>query len=92
MQAKLIQDIYGNPFRPVAIDRTWLTPVLLALAQAAYDAPDLPSGHLDATRLAVLADALEEAGCTDSNIHDHLRGPGPHVRGCWVLDLLLGKE
>jgi hypothetical protein len=81
MQAKLIQDIYGNPFRPVAIDRTWLTPVLLALAQAAYDAPDLPSGHLDATRLAVLA-----------NIHDHLRGPGPHVRGCWVLDLLLGKE
>jgi hypothetical protein len=43
-------------------------------------------------RLPVLADALEEAGCTDADILSHLRGPGPHVRGCWVVDLLLGKE
>jgi hypothetical protein len=43
-------------------------------------------------RLAVLADALEEAGCADADILSHLRGPGPHVRGCWVVDLLLGKE
>jgi hypothetical protein len=43
-------------------------------------------------RLPVLADALEEAGCTISDILDHCRGPGPHVRGCWVVDLLLGKE
>jgi len=41
--------------------------------------------------LPVLADALEEAGCTDADLLGHLRGPGPHVRGCWVLDLLLGK-
>jgi hypothetical protein len=41
---------------------------------------------------AILADALEEAGCTDAAILSHLRGPGPHVRGCWVVDLLLGKE
>jgi hypothetical protein len=56
-----------------------------------YDARDLPSGHLDAHRLAVLADALTDAGCTDQNILAHCRGPGPHVRGCWVIDLLLGK-
>jgi hypothetical protein len=43
------------------------------------------------TDLPVLADALEEAGCTDQTILDHLRGPGPHVRGCWAVDLLLGK-
>jgi hypothetical protein len=51
-----------------------------------------PSGYLDSQRLAVLADALEEAGCTDASILDHLRSPGPHVRGCWAVDLLLGKE
>ena len=43
-------------------------------------------------RLPILADALEEAGCTDAAILGHLRGPGPHVRGCWVIDLLLGKK
>jgi hypothetical protein len=42
--------------------------------------------------LPILADALEEAGCTDPDILTHCRGPGPHVRGCWVIDLLLGKE
>jgi hypothetical protein len=46
----------------------------------------------DFTDMPILADALEEAGCTDSNILMHCRGPGPHVRGCWVVDLLLGKE
>ena len=43
-------------------------------------------------RLAVLFDALEEAGCDDAEILNHLRSPGPHVRGCWAVDLLLGKE
>ena len=52
----------------------------------------MPAGTLDNTRLAVLADALEEAGCTEADILGHLRGPGPHVRGCWVVDLILGKE
>jgi hypothetical protein len=54
--------------------------------------PQLPAGQLDPTRLAVLADAVEEAGCTDADLLGHLRGPGPHVRGCWAVDLLLGKE
>jgi hypothetical protein len=47
---------------------------------------------LDTGRLAILADALEESGCTDADMLGHFRGPGPHVRGCWVVDLLLGKE
>ena len=62
------------------------------LARPAYEDRLLPSGHLDPVRLAVLADALEEAGCTDESILTHLRSAGPHVRGCWALDLVLGKE
>jgi len=62
------------------------------LAEAAYAERAVPGGTLDGVRLAVLADALEEAGCTSVEILEHLRGPGPHVRGCFVLDLLLGKE
>ena len=64
---------------------------MVALAQAAYDERELPAGTLDTTRLAVLADALEEAGCVQADILGHLRGPGPHVRGCWAVDLLLRK-
>ena len=64
---------------------------MLSLAHAAYDERTLPSGHLDPARLAVLSDALEDAGCTDAAVLGHLRGPGPHVRGCHVLDLLLGR-
>jgi hypothetical protein len=52
----------------------------------------LPSSELDTARLTVLADALEEAGCGDGEMLGHLRSAGPHVRGCWALDLVLGKE
>jgi hypothetical protein len=69
-----------------------LTPTVKGLAQAGYEERALPSGELDLARLKVLADALEEAGCTEQSILDHLRGPGPHVRGCWALDLALGRE
>ena len=51
-----------------------------------------PSGELDAERLAVLSDALEDAGCGDADILGHLRSPGPHVPGCWALDRILGNE
>jgi hypothetical protein len=91
-QAGVIQDVFGNPFRPVAVDVGWQTPTIIALAQAAYDDRTLPAGTLDNARLSLLADALEEAGCDNADILSHLRSPGPHVRGCWVLDLLLGKE
>jgi hypothetical protein len=53
---------------------------------------DLPSGHLDAARLAILADMLEEAGCCDADLLGHLRAAGPHVRGCWPLDALMGRS
>jgi hypothetical protein len=62
-----------------------------SLAAGAYEERSLPSGHLDPLRLAVLADALEEAGCADGGLLGHLRAPGPHVRGCWALDLILGQ-
>jgi hypothetical protein len=42
--------------------------------------------------MGVLADALEEAGCDNADVLDHCRKPGEHVRGCWVIDHLLGKE
>ena len=92
VQCVLLRDIVGNPFRPVSLAPSGRTPTVLALAQAAYDDRALPAGTLDAARLAVLADALEDAGCTDAAILGHLRGPGPHVRGCWALDLILGRE
>jgi hypothetical protein len=62
------------------------------LAEAAYENRSLPEGTLEQDRLAVLADALEEAGCGVEEILGHLRGPGPHVRGCHVVDTLMGKS
>lgn len=88
----ILRDIFGNPFRPVSLAPAWRTPPVLALAQAAYDHRTLPAGALEPDRLTVLADALEETGCTDADILGHLRGPGPHVRGCFVLDTLLDKS
>jgi hypothetical protein len=91
-QVLLLRDLFGNPFRPVTLGRSWRTPTVASLAQAAYDERCLPSGNLDAARLAVLSDALEESGCNESEILTHLRSPRAHARGCWVLDLILGKS
>lgn len=95
-RADLLREIFGPlPFRPMSVDPSWLAwdgGAVLALAQAAYDERELPSGRLDPVRLAILADALEDAGCDDADFLSHLRNMGPHVRGCWVVDLLLGKE
>jgi hypothetical protein len=88
----LLHDIFGNPFRMVSIAPGWLTPVVVSIAQAAYDNRSLPAGTLDNTRLTILADALEDAGCTDADILNHCRKPGEHYRGCWLVDVLLGKE
>lgn len=83
-----LRDIIGNPFRPAAIDPAWLTwndATCPKIAQAIYDERAFD-------RLPVLADSLEEAGCTDADILGHCRSGGEHVRGCWVVDLLLGKR
>jgi hypothetical protein len=88
----LLRDIFGNPFRPVPPSPSWQSPVVQGLAQAAYEQRERPVGPLDNARLAVLADALEEAGCEDAVLLGHLRGGGAHVRGCWAMDLILGRE
>ncbi|HYT91972.1 MAG TPA: hypothetical protein VEL76_24875 [Gemmataceae bacterium] len=84
-RAEILRDMFGNPFRPGTHTAAWRTSTVVALAQAACDARDWAA-------LPVLADALEDAGCTDTAILDHLRSPRPHARGCWVVDLVLGRK
>jgi hypothetical protein len=84
-QAGLLRDILGNRFRPVTADPSWLTLTVTALASQMYDSRDFSA-------MPILADALQDAGCDNADILDHCRGSGPHVRGCWVLDLVLGKK
>lgn len=84
-QADLIRDIWGNPVRPPAVAPDWRTSTVLALAGGIYR-----DRAFD--RLPVLADALMDAGCDHEAMLDHCRGDGIHTRGCWVVDLLLGKE
>lgn len=87
LQCRLFHEVMGNPFRPVTVDPSWLAwkdrPAVKFVegiyADRAFD------------RLPILADALEEAGCSDEAVLGHCRQPGNHVRGCWVVDLLLGK-
>ena len=89
-ECQLLRDV--RPHRPVRCDRSILTATIASLAEAADNERILPAGELEPARLAVLADALEEAGCSDEAILSHLRSAGPHVRGCWAVDLILGKE
>jgi hypothetical protein len=94
--AGVIRCVWGTlPSPPVSLDPAWLAwngRLVPRLAEDAYEERRLHEGALDAARLAVLADALQEAGCTDEAILSHLRSPGPHVRGCWAIDLILGRE
>lgn len=83
-QAKLIREVSGNPFRPVAIDDRWLTSTVVDIAEAIYEERAFD-------RMPILSDALMDAGCDSEEMITHCRGNGPHVRGCWVVDLLLGK-
>jgi hypothetical protein len=93
-QVKLLHDVFGNPFRPVRVEAAWLAwdcGTVVRMAEAIYEERLMPSGRLDPARLGVLADALEDAGCTEAVLLAHCRQAGEHVRGCWVIDLLLGK-
>jgi hypothetical protein len=80
----LLRCIVGNPFRPVTCNPSWRTSTAVSLAEAIY-------AERAFDRLPILADALEEAGCTQPDVLTHCRGDGPHARGCWVVDLILGK-
>lgn len=88
IQCLFIRDLSGNPFRPVSIPPAvlaWNNGTIPRLAQAIYDERAFD-------RVPILADALEEAGCTSADILAHCRSAGPHVRGCWAVDVVLGKE
>ena len=82
--ADLIRDIFDGLYLPNPFDPSWRTEAAVALARGMYESRDFAP-------MPVLADALDDAGCADADILAHCRGPGPHVRGCWVVDLVLGK-
>jgi hypothetical protein len=84
-QCSFLRDLFGNPFRPVALEQHWLSSKVLDLARLIYD--ERAFDHLP-----IFADALMDAGCDNDDILSHCRSEGPHVRGCWVIDLLLGKK
>ncbi|OAI51375.1 hypothetical protein AYO44_00775 [Planctomycetaceae bacterium SCGC AG-212-F19] len=81
----LLRDVFGNPFNHVTVDPAWRTANVTGLAEAIYTERAFD-------RMPILADALEDAGCTTPDVLNHCRQPGEHVRGCWVVDLVLGKE
>ncbi len=78
----LLHCIFGNPFRPTNLNPDWITSTVESLARTIYE-----DRAFD--RMPILADAMEEAGCDNAEILQHCREPGVHVRGCWVVDLLL---
>jgi hypothetical protein len=80
----ILLDIFGNPFRPVTVDPSWLTSTVTTLARQMYESRDF-------SPMPILADALQDVGCDHADILAHCRSDGPHVRGCWVVDQLLGK-
>ena len=84
-QCHLLRDIVGSPFHAVRFDPAWGSQRATALAQRMYESRDF-------TLMPDLADVLENAGCDNADILSHCRNPGPHVRGCWVVDLILGKS
>lgn len=84
-QTLVCRDIFGNPFRPVHFAADWRTATARALAQQMYAARDF-------SPMPILGDALEDAGCANAEILAHCRNAGEHVRGCWVLDLVIDRK
>jgi hypothetical protein len=84
LQCALLREVFGNPFRRFRISRRWLTPKVKQLCEQVY-----AESSFDQLRL--LADALDQAGCTEADILRHCRNEGLHVKGCWAIDVLLGK-
>jgi hypothetical protein len=82
-EAAVLRDLVGPAFQPVAVEPGWRAPTVTALARGIYEERAFD-------RLPILADALMDAGCDREAVLAHCRGPGPHLRGCWVVDCLLG--
>ena len=85
VECALIRCVFGNPFRSATFSPAWRTDTAVSLARGMYESRNFGA-------MPILADALQDAGCDNADILDHCRGPGPHVRGCWAVDLVLGKE
>jgi hypothetical protein len=83
-QSRLLRDLFGNPFRSIHVKATWLSDGVKRLARFVYE-------QRAYGEMPILADALEEAGCSEPKLLDHCRSAEEHVRGCWVIDLLLDK-
>jgi hypothetical protein len=81
----LVHEVFGNPFRKAKVIGRWKTEAVVGLARGVYDSRDFSA-------MPVLADALEDASCEHADIINHCRNAGPHVRGCWVVDAILGKK
>jgi hypothetical protein len=85
-QTLLVHDMFGNPFRRVKLNLAWRTSDVILLAKGIY-------AERAFDRMPILADALQDAGCDSDDLLNHLRDTSAtHVRGCWALDLVLGKE
>ncbi len=82
---QIVREIFGNPFRPITLNPSWLTSTVIAIANSIYEEKVFD-------RMPILADALQDAGCDNQDILNHCRQPGEHARGCWVVDLLLSKQ
>jgi hypothetical protein len=81
----LFRDVFGNPFRPPTFSPSWRTETAVSLARTMYEARDFGA-------MPILADALQDAGCDNEDVLNHCRDPNQvHVRGCWVVDLVLDK-
>jgi hypothetical protein len=85
VHAQFVRDIFGNPFQNVKFSKKWRTTDVVQLATGIYEERTFDG-------MPILADALQDAGCASADILDHCRGPGPHARGCWVVDLVLEKS
>ena len=90
--AHYLRDIFGFVYRSEPLNSEWRTQDVVTAAESAYENRKMPIGHLDQDDLFVVADCLQEAECNDATLLSHLRSPGPHVQGCWVLDLLRAKD
>jgi hypothetical protein len=84
-QNAVFRDLVGHLLHAVHFDPRWRTSDVVGIARGIYDERAF-------SRMPILADALMDAGCEDETVIEHCRGDGPHVRGCWVVDLVLGKE
>ena len=84
VEVNLLHEVFGNPFRPITLSPTWLTSTVVSLAHQMYDSRDFSA-------MPILADALMDANCDNEDMLKHCRSETVHIRGCWIVDLILSK-